>query len=90
MQTKATRELLTARAHFQLQQQLVSNTSDQPLYSTGLVPCNFCLFPKFKLPLRVTRFDSIDVVKEYSLRKLVGNVIKDSATNLRGTPSVLA
>lgn len=46
------------------------NTIDQPPYSPDLAPCDFFLFPKLKLPLRGTRFDSIDDIKENSKKEL--------------------
>ena len=46
------------------------NTIDQPPYSPDLTPSDFYLFPKLKLPLRGTRFDSIKVIKENSQREL--------------------
>lgn len=42
----------------------------QAPYSPDLAPCDFFLFPKLKLPLRGKRFDSIESVKENSLREL--------------------
>lgn len=46
------------------------NNIDQPPYSPDLAPCDFFLFPKLKLPLRGTRFDSFEAVKENSQREL--------------------
>lgn len=42
----------------------------QAPYSPDLAPCDFFLFPKLKLPLRGKRFESIESVKENSLREL--------------------
>ncbi|EFN88021.1 hypothetical protein EAI_06537, partial [Harpegnathos saltator] len=39
-------------------------------YSPDMTPCNFFLFPKFKLPLQGYCFESIEAIKENSLRKL--------------------
>ena len=36
---------------------------EHPLYSPGLSPCDFFLFPEIKSALRGTRFESIDTVK---------------------------
>ena len=44
---------------------------------TGFGPMRLFLFPKLKLPLRGTRFDSIEAVKENSQREL--KAIPDSA-----------
>nr|APL98288.1 putative DD34D transposase [Bactrocera tryoni] len=46
------------------------NTIDQPPYSPDLAPCDFFLFPKLKLPLRGTRFQSIEEIKQNSLKEL--------------------
>ncbi|KYQ53448.1 hypothetical protein ALC60_07423 [Trachymyrmex zeteki] len=35
-----------------------------------LAPCDFFLFPKLKLPLRGTRFESIEAIKQNSAREL--------------------
>ena len=45
-------------------------TVDHPPYSPDLAPCDFFLFPKLKLPLRGTRFESIDDIKENATREL--------------------
>ena len=36
----------------------------QPHYSPDLVPCDFCLFPKLKLPLKGKRFQTINEIQE--------------------------
>lgn len=46
------------------------NTIDQAPYSPDLAPCDFFLFPKLKLPLRGTRFDSIPTIKQNATREL--------------------
>lgn len=46
------------------------NTIEQPPYSPDLAPCDFFLFPKLKLQLRGTRFDSIEAIKQNSQREL--------------------
>jgi [histone H3]-lysine36 N-dimethyltransferase SETMAR len=43
-----------------------TNTIEQPPYSPGLAPTNFFLFPKFKLPLRGTRFQSVKDKGEFT------------------------
>jgi len=43
---------------------------EQAPYSPDMAPCDFFLFPKLKLPLRGTRFESIQDIKENSLREL--------------------
>lgn len=43
---------------------------DQAPYSPDMVPCNFFLFPKLKLPLRERHFESIEAIKENSLKEL--------------------
>ena len=40
-----------------------TNTIDQLPYSPDLAPCDFFLFPKLKLPLRGTHFESIEAIK---------------------------
>ncbi|KZC03764.1 hypothetical protein WN55_04220 [Dufourea novaeangliae] len=35
-----------------------------------MAPCDFFLFPKLKLPLRERRFESIEAIKENSLKEL--------------------
>lgn len=46
-------------------------TIDQPPYSPDLAPCDFFLFPKLKLQLRGTRFESIEATKEHALNELM-------------------
>jgi len=46
------------------------NSVNHPPYSPDLAPCDFFLFPKLKLPLRGTRFSSIDDIKRNSQRVL--------------------
>jgi len=43
---------------------------EQAPYFPDMAPCNFFLFPKLKLSLRGTRFESIQDIKENSLREL--------------------
>lgn len=47
-----------------------TNIIEQPPYSPDMAPADFFLFPKLKLPLRGTRFQSIEDIKEKSLREL--------------------
>ena len=47
-----------------------TNIIEQLSYSPGMAPADFCLFPKLKLPLRGTRFQSIEDIKENSRREL--------------------
>jgi len=47
-----------------------TNIIEQPPYSPDTAPADFFLFPKLKLPLRGTRFQSIEDIKENSRRKL--------------------
>lgn len=47
-----------------------TNVISQPPYSPDMAPCDFFLFPRLKLPLRGTRFESIEAIKENSLREL--------------------
>lgn len=47
-----------------------TNTIEQPPYSPDMAPADFFLFPRLKLPLRGTRFQSIENIKENSLREL--------------------
>ena len=43
-----------------------TTTMDQPPYSPDLATCDFFLFPKLKLPLRGTSFESIEEIKRKS------------------------
>ena len=47
-----------------------TNIIKQPPYSPNMAPADFFLFPKLKLPLRGTRFQSIECIKENSRREL--------------------
>lgn len=47
-----------------------TNIIEQPPYSPDMAPCDFFLFPKLKLPLRGTRFASIEDIKTNSQREL--------------------
>ena len=47
-----------------------TNLIEQPPYSPDMAPADFFLFPKLKLPLRGTRFQSIEDIKENSRREL--------------------
>ena len=47
-----------------------TNITEQPPYSPNMAPGDFFLFPKLKLPLRGTRFQSIEDIKENSRREL--------------------
>lgn len=47
-----------------------TNVIEQPPYSPDLAPADFFLFPKLKLPLRGTRFHSVEEIKENSQRAL--------------------
>ena len=52
---------------------LAKNTTtiiEQTPYSPDMAPANFFFFPKLKLPLRGTRFQSIEDIKENSQREL--------------------
>ena len=46
------------------------NIIKQQPYSPYMTPADFFLFLKLKLPLRGTRFQSIEAIKENSRRKL--------------------
>ena len=54
-----------------------TSTIDQPPESSNLVPCDFFLFRKLKLPLRRTPFDLIEAIKHNSCKEL--KVIPESA-----------
>lgn len=54
-----------------------TNTIEQPPYSPDMAPADFFLFPKLKLPLRGTRFQSVEDIKENSRREL--NSIPEAA-----------
>ena len=47
-----------------------ANIIEQPPYSPDMAPADFFLFPKLKLPLRGTRFQSIEDITENSRREL--------------------
>ena len=47
-----------------------TNIIEQPPYSPDMAPVDFFLFPKLKLLLRDTRFQSIEDIKENSRREL--------------------
>ena len=46
------------------------NIIDHPPYSPEMTPAYFFLFPKIKFPLRGTRFQLIEGIKENSRREL--------------------
>jgi len=48
-----------------------------PPYSLDLVPCDFLLFPKFKLKLKERRFDNIEEIQAKSQRVLDTLIQKD-------------
>ena len=54
-----------------------TNTIEQPPYSSDMAPADFFLFPTLKLPLRGTRFQSVEDIKENSRREL--NSIPETA-----------
>ena len=47
-----------------------TNIIQQPPYSPDMAPADLFLFPKLKLPLQSTRFQSIEDIKENSRRVL--------------------
>ena len=47
-----------------------TNIIEQPPYSPGMAPADFVLIQKLKLPLRGTRVQSIEDIKENSRREL--------------------
>ena len=47
-----------------------TNIIEEPPYSPDMASVNFFLFPKLKLPLRGTRFQSIEDIKENSRPEL--------------------
>ena len=47
-----------------------TNIIEQPTYSPDMAPAEFFLFPKLKLPLRGTRIQSMEDIKENSWREL--------------------
>ncbi|EFN86934.1 hypothetical protein EAI_00275, partial [Harpegnathos saltator] len=46
------------------------NVAPQAPYSPDMAPCDFFLFALLKKPLRGQRFESIEEIKEKSLREL--------------------
>jgi len=60
-----------------------TNIIEQSPYSPDMAPADFFLLPKLKLPLRGTRFQSIEDIKENSQRELKSipeNAIKNVLT----------
>jgi len=49
----------------------------QPPYSPDLAPCDFWLFSKLKLPLKGTRFQTANEIKENATRQLMAIPKKD-------------
>ena len=47
-----------------------TNIIEQPSYLPDMAPADFLLFPKLKLPLQGTRFQSIEDIKEKSRHEL--------------------
>ena len=49
----------------------------QLLYGPHLVPCDFCLFPKLKSPLKGKRFQTIDEIQENMMGQLmvIGRIV---------------
>ena len=47
-----------------------TNIIEQSTYSPDMAPVDFFFFPKFKLPLGGTRFQSTEYIKENSRREL--------------------
>ena len=43
----------------------------QPPYNPDLAPCDFCLFPKLKSPLKGKRFQTIDEIQENMTGQLI-------------------
>ena len=54
-----------------------TNIIEKPPYSTDMAPADIFLFLKLKIPLRGTRFQSIEDIKENSRREL--NSIPENA-----------
>lgn len=50
-----------------------TNLIEQPPYSPDMAPVDFFLFPKLKSPLRSTRFDSLDDIKDIT-RKVLDSI----------------
>ena len=50
-----------------------TNIIEQPPYSPDMALDDFIFFPKLKLPLRGTRFQSTEDIKENSRRELKSN-----------------
>ena len=53
---------ITSWANFLVKHQIIQVA--QPCYSPHLVPCDFCLFPKLKSPLKGKRFHVVDKIQE--------------------------
>ena len=69
----------------------LTNIIEQP-YSPVMAPAKFFLFTKLNLPLRGTRFRSIEVIKENLRRELKSipeNTFNPPLPNPRGFPSVI-
>ena len=48
-----------------------SPPGDSTLYSPELVPCDFCLFPKLRSPLKGKRFQTVDEIQENTMGQLM-------------------
>jgi hypothetical protein len=46
-----------------------------------MAPCDFWLFPRLKMPLKVKKFDNIDTIKETRMKHL-SSIQKDSFKNV--------
>ena len=57
-----------------------NHTGDSaPPYSPDLAPCDFCLLPKLKCPLKLKRFHTINEIQENTMGQLMLN-----GTTVRG------
>ena len=63
-----------------------------PCYNSDLVPCNFWLFPKLKLPLKGKRFHTINEIQENMMGQLmvIGTVWDPKVPTLKGTEASLS
>ena len=58
-----------------------------PAYSPDLSPCDFHLFPAFKMPMRGTRYNTLDEIKtaaDHYIRQVVANTPAGGISQLPG------
>lgn len=70
-QILATTPLLTALSSYTgIFRQIFFNVIEQAPYSPAMAPCDFFLFHRLKLTHRGKRFESVEIIKQYSLKTI--------------------